>query len=253
MSEIRIVAFADLDARTWGFGWFAEPGAPAQLAVSQGSDAQLLDATLESAEDDPWRLEGDGLSLQVTPTGATGHGGTSEELQTLDQGCTVSGQVSLPAGTVELQSPGWRSSARSLSDLDRIGSFRWAAGWLGPHHGFSLLALRPRRARGQEADLLAASVIDDPPVPRIDDPRLSTTYDEARLPVRVGLELWLEAEPTTDEDADAPPQYPRRAAGQVVSQGPELTAAGFGLHGSLMHWHSHDQEGPGVYLLGQRR
>jgi hypothetical protein len=256
VSDIQIIAFGDLEAGAWGFAWLAEPGGRVQVAVARGSTAQVIEGTLGSGGGDgAWRLQGDGLSLEVVPTGPIAHGGVTEELQTLDQACTIVGQVGIESGSLELHSPGWRSSGRSRTALQKVDSLRWLAAWLGPEHGFSLLALRPRRARGQEDDAVAATVIDDPEVPRIDDPRLSTTYNESGLPVKVGLELWFEAETEADtaEDGERPPPFPRRAAGQVVSQGPDLIAGGFALHGSLLRWRSHDREGPGVYVLGRRR
>lgn len=139
------------------------------------------------------------------------------------------------------------------AELAAIDSVRWLASWLGPAGGLSLTALRPRKARGHEADLVAATVIDDPPAPPIDDPRLSTTYAEDGLPSRAGLELWFE-DRNEDASEEAPShQYPRRAAGEAAGPSIDWEADGFELHASFMNWRSHGQEGPGVYLLAWRR
>jgi hypothetical protein len=180
-------------------------------------------------------------------------GGSQDDgVQTRDQLCEVTGSLALGGAEGELGSLGWRSSVQGRADYAGLDSFRFLAGWLDPHQGFSLLALRPRKARGQEADIVAAALIDDPALPRIADPRLSTTYRDAGRPARAGLELWFD-EQDEENAEDAAHLYPRRAAGEEVGEGLGWEQDGFVLDASLLRWHSHGAVGPGVYVLGRRR
>ena len=254
MIAVRAIAFGDLDTGTWGLSWLPEPGGPARLAVRRGGGSQLVEGVLETANEDdaPWRVEADGASLSFTPTGPPVQGGSEAVgVQTLDQLCEVTGRLALGEEEAELRSLGWRSSVQGGADYASLDSFRFLAGWLDPHQGFSLLALRPRKARGHDADMVAAAVIDDPSLPRIDDPRLSTTYTESGRPARAGLELWFEEK--DEEDAENAHHYPRRAAGEEVGDGLGWDQDGFALSASLLRWHSHGGEGPGVYVLGRSR
>jgi hypothetical protein len=254
VTPISALAFGDLDAGTWGLSWSGDASASVPLAVSRGATATTLQVVLRrGGPDEAWGVEGDGVSLVLEPTGLPGHGGTPGELETTDQICRVTGQLAVDGSPAELECLGWRSFVNRESDLSAVMSFRWLAAWLGPGDGFSLVALRPRKARGHDADLVAASVIDDPPPPRIDDPRLSTTYTDAGLPLRAGLELWPEADDADDPDAEPSHHYPRRATGQAVGERLTWEASGFALTGSPLRWQSRGHDGPGVYLLGQRR
>jgi hypothetical protein len=153
---------------------------------------------------------------------------------------------------VEVSCLGWRSSVIADAELSQFDSLRFLAGWLDTRHGFSLLALRPRKARGHEADIVAATLLEDPPPPPVADPRLSTTYGEDGLPAKAGLELWLFEEAQEGGDETAAPQYPRRAAGEAAGAGLNWSQNGLELRASLLRWHSHGEDGAGVYLLGQR-
>jgi hypothetical protein len=203
---------------------------------------------------EPWRIEGGGVSLVFTPAGPSGHGGSADSvLQSEDQLCSVDGRLVDEGSEQQVSGRGWRSTLEGDFDLGGIDSFRQASAWFEPPHGLSLLALRPRQARGQDADLVAASVLESEPLPPVAEPRLSTTYDAAGTPARVGLELWLEADSAgKDPDDDSDRQFPRRAAGESIGAGIQWELAGFRLHASLLRWHSRGDDGSGVYLLGQR-
>jgi hypothetical protein len=175
------------------------------------------------------------------------------ELETVEQLCEASGEVRLDGRRSEVRCLGWRTTLTGAVDLSSVDSFRFLAGWLGPEHGFSLTALRPASARGHESDLSAAAVIDDPPLPPVLDPRLSTTYADSGLPARAGLELWFQEPDDAEPEESEAPQYPRRAAGEVIDSALEWSQGGFLLRASLLRWQSRGEEGPGVYLLGQRQ
>jgi hypothetical protein len=254
VTEIQTFAFGEAADGTWGVAWIPHAGASARVAVGRGDTQGIVEVELDArAPDDTWKLHGAGVSLSIAPAEPVARGGAAGGLQSSDRLCTVSGQVQIAGASADVASPGWRSTATTDADLAGFESIRWLAAWLGVQEGFSLTALRPRRARGHDADVLAATLIDDPPPPPIDDPRLSTTYAESGLPARVGLELWFQA-PDEDEPDGAPSRdYPRRAAGDITGRPLEWEAAGFDLHALRVDWRSHGREGPGVYLLAQRR
>ena len=230
--------------------WLPAPETSAALAVASGSSTARLDVALRSGgADGDWLLEGDEASVAFRSTRSRGRGHDADgRLSIEDQLCQVSGRLRIDGTEAEVDGLGWGSSAETEPD-GGLDSFRFLAGWLASDFGFSLLALRPRKARGHEADVVAAVVLEDPPRPPVVDPRLSTTYTAAGRPERAGLELWLEEE-SQDEGSS---QYPRRAAGEVVGSGLGWTQGEFDLQASLLRWHSHGHEGPGVYVLGRRQ
>jgi hypothetical protein len=198
-------------------------------------------------------MDGDAIELVLSPSSRAADGPRSGPLDGFDQLCRAGGRVTLAGAEVEVAAPGWRGARDGRLELDRIESFRQVAAWFGPDEGLALVALRPRGARGQDADLVAASVLESPPARRVEDPRLSTTYSATGLPARAGLELWFEEPQGDDPQADEEHErFPRRAAGEAISAGIEWTAPGFALHAAPLRWHSRGQDGAGVYLLGRR-
>lgn len=206
-----------------------------------------------SDEAEPWRIEGEGVSLEFAPAGPTTRGdGAEDGLESVDQLCSVTGSVVLGGGQHQITCLGWRATVGGAFELDAIDSFRQTSGWFEAAHGISMVALRPRKLRAHDDDLVAAALL-EPDALRVDDPRLSTTYDASGRPTRVGLELWLESEASdeaSDEDSDR--QFPRRAAAEAVGSGIEWETAGFTLHAAALRWHSRGSDGAGVYLLGRR-
>jgi hypothetical protein len=251
---MRALAFGDLQSELWGITWLPGDESAGQLGLRAGGTGAQLDVKLRTgASQESWILEGDGISLEFVPTAASARGEDPEgRVATEDQLCQVSGRALVDGSEVEVSCLGWRTNTQGERGLDELDSFRFLAGWLEPSFGFSLLALRPGRARGQDADALAAVAIEDPTPPPVVDPRLSTTYTDGGLPRRAGLELWLQEDEEAAENGDSG-HYPRRAAGEVVGAGVDWRQAEFELHASLLHWHSHGRDGPGVYVLGQRR
>ena len=76
---------------------------------------------------------------------------------------------------------------------------------------------------------------------RVDEPRLSTTYDEDGRQVRAGLELWV-----GEED-----DYPRRAAGEVLC-GSTLDLGDLRLDCAFLRWRMGGRSGVGRYDLLRR-
>jgi hypothetical protein len=248
---LRMLAFGDLASTTWGVSWMTEAPGPARLAVQVGSATAFVDVSPEPADDEGWRLRGDGVSLMLSPTlPAIASQDPEGNLERQDELCRLDGSIQIDGRDAEIACLGWRSSAQAEADLAKFDSVRFLAVWLDPQAGFSLTAVRPMKTRGHEADVVAAAVADESP-PQVVDPRLSTTYTDQGAPARAGLELWLEPEGDGDEEASL--QYPRRAAGEATGARLDWDQGDLALHASLLRWHSQGREGPGVYVLGRRR
>lgn len=254
MTSLHTLMFADQAASRWGVFWLPPGVGSASLACRANGEPDAIEVELQAAdEDEAWRLEGARASLTFTPSGPAGHGGSAETLESLDQLCAVSGRIAVGATEDEIDCLGWRTRADGNFDLSQIDTIRQTCGWFDPADGVSLLALRPRKARGQDTDLVAATVLEQEPPPRVEDPRLSSTYDAAGVPARVGLELWFahdEAGEDTDEEGRR--EFPRRAAGETVGDGLAWDAGEFKMRAVPLEWHSRGTDGTGVYLLGQR-
>lgn len=246
MTAVRTFAFADLDAGVWGAAWSPASDEPVLLALGAGADAAVLPGSLEGdGEDGDWRLRADGAELVLSPAGdAVATGSTEEQSDGFDQLCRVSGQFTLDGDTQEVRCLGWRAAREASSERERPASFRQVAGWFEPGDGLAVLALRPRKSRGHDRDLLTAALLEPEPAGPVSDPRLSTTYSEAGLPIRAGVELWV-----GEEEAE---RYPRRAAGEALGAAAGWTVGDLELRARPFRWHSRGREGAGVYLLGER-
>ena len=254
MSVGRALAFGDLDAGLWGAAWVPPLGGAVAVAVGGGPDAEVREAALHGTEHgEPWRLEGQGIELVLSPSApAVGPEECAAGVTGFDQLCRASGRVTIAGGERVVECLGWRSARDVALELDRIESFRQVSAWFDADDGLALVALRPRGARGQEADVVLASVLEREQMRPVADPRLSTTYTRDGLPARAGLELWVEEE-AGDPDADnGPGQFPRRAAAEAIADGAGWEVGGFAVHGAPLRWHSRGRDGAGVYLLGRR-
>lgn len=256
MNAFRGLAFGDSAGDLWGVAWTPAGTARTALAVRAQSGEHSPEVELTHADPgDGWRLEGEGVSLLMAPTGAAGHGSAVHaELESTDEVCVVSGEIKLEGVRHEIACLGWCNVVKATLEFEGISSFRQASAWFEPPRGLSLLALRPRRAGGQDSDLVVATLLDPEPGAGVSDPRLSTTYDAHGRPKRAGLELWLEPEstgPDSDPEQAAPP-VPRRVTGQSLGPGVSWSVHDFTLSATLLRWYSRGQEGTGVYLLGER-
>jgi hypothetical protein len=265
VTTVHALAFGDADL--WGAAWAPAELGPWPLALGVGGAGQTVEVELSAAQE-PWRLEARGLSLVVAGEGEVARAvATDGELRSTDQLCRVSGTIDLETGPREVRSLGWRSTAEAPFESGRVGSLRQTAGWFEPPHGFALLALRPRRARGHEADLVVASMLAAEPAPAVSDPRLSTTYDAAGRPTRAGLELWVEPEQGPRAEEVEPPRAEEveppgsNEPGQPIARRPTAERSGPGIgwaQGELrlfatpLRWYSRGTLGSGVYLLGER-
>jgi hypothetical protein len=246
-AALRTFAFGDLDASVWGAGWL---GTTEFVALGVGADAAASSARLEGvAEGDEWRLVGEAVELTLAPAGPpVGASAPEAGIDGFEQLCTVTGRFAHGGAEQEIACLGVRGARSGDFELEHFDSARRVAAWFEPGEGMALLALRPRRSRGHDADVITAAVLDPEGGSEVADPRLSTTYSPAGHPCRAGLELWL----PEDEESEQQ-QFPRRASGEAVGAGATSVVNGLGVEAELLRWHSRGRDGVGVYLLAQRR
>jgi hypothetical protein len=158
-----------------------------------------------------------------------------------EQLCRVHGIVRTGGSKREVRCLGQRGHAWGEPDWERIESTRTLAAWLEDGSGVLLTAIRPAGAEDHERDATWATVIGPAGNSRVDEPRLSTTYDEAGRQRSAGLELWI-----GEDDA-----YPRRASGQVVC-GSTLELGQLRLDCAFLRWHMGGRSGIGRYDLLRR-
>lgn len=233
MTALHWLAFGDLDAGVWGMAWVPDDAA-GHAALGAGADLGVLEAELE-AGDERWRLSGEGLELSVS-------GGEVDGL------ARAVGTITLGASERAIDSPGWRGVVADLPDTRELDSLRLLAAWFDDDEGLALLALRPRKARGQESDVVTAVLIDAGEPRAVSDPRLSTTYDGEGVPARAGLELWV-TEPS--EDPGSAGERPHRVAGEAAGAPAGWTEGNLAIGAQPFRWHCRDRDGDGVYLLGR--
>jgi hypothetical protein len=142
-------------------------------------------------------------------------------------------------GTVrgrELRCLGQRGHTWGEPDWDRIDSTRSLAAWLDDGSGVVLNAIRPAGTPGHEPEATWAALLGAAGSLRVDEPRLSTTYDEAGHQRRAALELWV-----GEDDA-----YPRRATGEVVC-GSTVELGELRLDCAFLRWRMDGRCGAGRY------
>lgn len=242
---LRTCAFGDASQGLWGAVWALDAPTDAFVAFGDGASATTVSATLDGAGSAiDWVLEGAGVQLTFS--------GASEPVESpeaspadFDQRCLVSGRLELVGADREVSFMGYRAARDLGGSIDRCGSIRGVSALFEPDEAIGLLAIRPRRASGQEADAISAAVIQPDGGVIVDDPRLSTTYADDGRPTRAALELWV-----ADEQGE---HRLRRAAGEAL--GAHATGALDGLQArvDLFAWHSHGRDGIGVYLLARHQ
>jgi hypothetical protein len=211
-------------------------GATGHAVLGAGEDVTVVEASLSEAEGSgACRLAGDGLELVLAAVDGDG---------------LVRASGTLTLGGVErpVDFPGWVETVDAAPPADKLESVRLLAAWFGDDEALSLLAFRPRRARGQEGDVVTAALVEAGAVRTVSDPRLSTTYTGQGQPSRAGVELWV-SEPA--EEPGTVNEHPHRVAGEAAGQPARWSEAGLELEVQPFRWHSHGRDGGGVYLLGR--
>lgn len=248
---LRILAFGALEPAIWGIGWFADPAAPGLVVLADSTAPPVLSSTQLSGagEGEDWHLD-DGLvvapvaeavAVQTAPAGKDAIAGH-------DQLCRVTGRFALDGGAPRaVDCLGVRTWFSGSIELGHYDSIRAVSSWFEPDEALAVTALRARKAKGHDADLLAAAVISPDRAEAAEDPRLSTTYEAEGWPVRAGLELWLAG----SEDSER--QYTRRASGEAAGPRVETAAGAVALRVEPFRWHSRGRDGAGMYILARRR
>lgn len=141
----------------------------------------------------------------------------------------------------EIRCLGQRGHTWGEPDWDRIDSTRTLAAWLDDGSGVVLSAVRPAGAPGHEAEATWAALLGAAGALRVDEPRLSTTYDGDGRQRRAGLELWV-----GEDDG-----YPRHATGEVVC-GSTLDLGQLRLDCAFVRWRMDGRTASGRYDVLRR-
>ena len=135
---------------------------------------------------------------------------------------------------------GQRGVQSGSPNWETIGSARAVSAWLDPEHAVALTTIRPAGARGHDEEAVWGALLAPDPV-RIDDPRLSTTWDAEGRQRGASLELWV-----GDEDP-----WAERAAGQVYC-GSSMDLGALRLDCAFFTWRMDGHKGLGRYDVLRR-
>ncbi|HXO06748.1 MAG TPA: hypothetical protein VN880_01880 [Solirubrobacteraceae bacterium] len=235
-SQLRVLAFGDLDGEIWGCA--VDAGDPAIVFTTPDGNGSATGAGTISLNDDrsAWTVTGDGFELRATPVAHDGpDGAAAGEL------CRVQGTLTVAGARREVECLGTRSEG-DPSRVKRLRSARAISSWFASDRGLALLALRPDSGKGHESDLIDAIVFEPDGWIAVDEPRLSTTFRAGDQPARASLELWI-----TEGDE----QYPRRAAAEASGPGAAVDGVGISLHVTPLRCHTGGLDGAGIYLLAR--
>jgi hypothetical protein len=215
-------------------------------AVDTGAGFERLALRgLEATIDDPlhqWSVrfdEGsDGFELRFEASGPPADLEVSERagMSGYVQLCHVHGTARVGGREHEVRGVGQRAHSWGEPDWERIGSTRILSAWLDDGTGIAAVAVRPAGSSDHGDETTWAALLGVGGSLRVDDPRLSTTYDDEGRHQRANLELWVGAEDT----------YPRRATGEVVC-GSTLDLGRLRLDSAFMRWHMDGRSGVGRY------
>jgi hypothetical protein len=250
VTSLHWLAFGDLDAGVWGLAWVPGEDDRGSVALGAGADTSVVRAELQAGgSGDQWGLHGEGLELTISAAGEdVSVDGSAPKLEGFDQLARAKGSFLLDGAEHAVDSLAWRAALRGLPEPDGLASQRLLAAWFEPAGGLAALALRPRKARGQEGDLVSAALFESGrPLP-VSDPRLSTTYTGDGVPARAGVELWVSEAGEGEQEAG---EHPHRAAGEALGPRVVWSDGELELAAQPFRWHAHGQDGAGVYLLGQ--
>ena len=169
-TPLRTVAFAELDASVWGAAWSPAPDREGFVAVGGGESSGAASARLSAGDDDAeWLLRGAGVELTVSAASAAVATGIGSGF---DQLCRVRGRASVDGAEREIDCIGRRGGHGDGVKLDKFDSVRDVSAWFAPADGLAVVALRPRKSRGQDSDLLEVAVLDPQKKSPVEDPRM---------------------------------------------------------------------------------
>ncbi len=211
----------------------------AAIATAVGADAAATVEATHQSWQVRWEGEEGGWDLSfvaLTPPLAVGVWGS-------EQGCRVTGTVRAGARRVTVDCLGQRGDAPDRADLEGRTLARTLSAWLAPDRFVALSAARPEDAEGHADEEVEAWLVtpeEADPV-RVDEARLSTTYDGDGRPLRAGLELWLLP--------DSP--YPRRIGGEARGR-TSLDLGARRLDAAFFAWTMDGHRGVGRYDVLRR-
>jgi hypothetical protein len=156
-----------------------------------------------------------------------------------EQLCRVTGTVRAGGRSVEVRCLGQRGHGWGEPDWERIESARTICAWPDAGFGIALTSVRPAGV-AHAGDATWAALLDEEGALRIEDPRLSTTYDSDGRQRRAGLELWVH----DDEPAI-------RGSGEVLC-GSTLDLGALRLDCAFFRWRIDGETGVGRYDVLRR-
>jgi hypothetical protein len=224
-------------------GLEAEPGADWD-AIELGGLRMTVEEPLRS-----WRVTMDGeqhgfdLRFQALTPPAEIDGGEAVVraggMVGYEQLCGVTGTVRAGGRATEVRCLGQRGHGWGEPDWSRIESARTVAAWPDAGYGLALTSVRPQGAEHAD-ELVWAALLDEQGTLRVEDPRMSTTYDGEGRQRRAGLELWL------GDD-----EYPHRGSGEVLC-GSTLDLGQLRLDCAFFRWRIDGESGVGRYDVLRR-
>ncbi|HEY5142914.1 MAG TPA: hypothetical protein VII98_05390 [Solirubrobacteraceae bacterium] len=161
-----------------------------------------------------------------------------------DQPVRVRGTAELRGRHLQVDALGQRGHSWGIPDWSTIERTRTVAAWFDGA-AIASTAIRPA-GRDAHGDEIIGAVVFEPGEDlaaghaRVEDPRISTTFDAEGRQQRAALELWV--------TEDGPP---RRAWGEVLC-GTTLDLGRLRLDCSFMRWHMDGREGVGRYDVLRR-
>lgn len=219
------IAFAGRDP----LGAIAEAG-PAPPVVAE-TDAPLERWTLRSTGAPAFELVFEALTPPAEYGGRAAivkAGG----MEGYEQLCRVSGTVD----ERRVSALGQRGHSWGNPDWDRIALTRAVGVWLDEGDGCVLASVRPAKASSHADEGIWAALFDATQALAVDEPRLSTTTDDAGRQIRAGIELWV----------DKHDGHPLRGTGEVLA-GSTLELGALRLDVAFFRWHVEGRTAVGRY------
>jgi hypothetical protein len=136
---------------------------------------------------------------------------------------------------------GQRGHAWGNPDWDRIALTRSVGAWLEDGSGVVISSVRPTGVDAHSDEAIWAAALEPERARAVEEPRLSTTSDDAGRQIRAGLELWF----------DKSDDYPYRGTGEVVA-GSTLELGALRLDCAFFRWHVEGRAGVGRYDVIRR-
>jgi hypothetical protein len=217
--------------------------------IASAGDALPATATVDVPLE-RWSVRGDGdltfeLEFQAS-TAPAEYGGKQRVakaggLEGYDQLCTVEGTLRVGGQDRAVHGLAQRGHAWGNPDWDAIALTRSVGAWFEDGSGAVLHSVRGGKVSHHGDEAYWAARLDAERAVGVEEPRLSTTTDEAGRQIRSALELWV-----TEED-----EYPFRSAGEVLT-GSTLELGALRLDCAFFRWHADGRTGVGRYDVIRR-